>query len=218
MNYTYEYPRPSVTTDIVIFSIREDKLHVLLIQRDEEPFEGSWAIPGGFVLMNESLLEGATRELKEETGLCGIKLEELGSFSAPDRDPRGRVITVAFVALVPSDSLVLRPDTDARDAKWFALDALPELAFDHPEIMAAARQRLVAHVTSDVSVSARSAFEFLPEKFTLAQAQTVFEVLRGSDLDKRNFRKWIMANWELTDLNEKTFGGRHRPAALYSLD
>lgn len=218
MSYTYDYPHPAVTADICIFSIREGTLKVLLIQRLIQPFKDSWAIPGGFIKMDEDLVTGALRELAEETGVSDVPLEQLGAYGAPDRDPRERVITVAFMALVPSDQMVLAAATDAADAQWFDMDELPPLAFDHDRILADARARLADKVTNRVTETAKSAFQFLPQKFTLAQAQAVFETLKGEPLDKRNFRKWIAANWDLVDLKEKTSGGRHRPAALYSVD
>jgi len=218
MSYTYDYPHPAVTADICIFSIREGALHVLLIRRLVDPFKDSWAIPGGFIKMDEDLIEGARRELEEETGVAGVALEQLGAYGAPDRDPRERVITVAFMALVPSDQMVLAAATDAADARWFAMDDLPPLAFDHARILADARAALAHKVSNRITETASVAFQFLPAKFTLAQAQAVFETLKGEALDKRNFRKWIAANWDLIDLEEKTSGGRHRPAALYSVD
>ena len=168
--------------------------------------------------MDEDLIEGARRELEEETGVAGVALEQLGAYGAPDRDPRERVITVAFMALVPSDQMVLAAATDAADARWFAMDDLPPLAFDHARILADARAALAHKVSNRITETASVAFQFLPAKFTLAQAQAVFETLKGEALDKRNFRKWIAANWDLIDLEEKTSGGRHRPAALYSVD
>ena len=215
MSYTYEFPHPAVTADICIFSIRDGRLNVLLIQRLIEPFKDSWAIPGGFIKMDEDLIEGAARE--EETGVKDMPLEQLGAYGKPDRDPRERVVTVAFMALVPSDTMILAASTDASDAQWFDMDELPPLAFDHDKILADARARLADKVTNRVTETALAAFQFLPKKFTLAQAQAVFETLKGEPLDKRNFRKWIAANWDLEDLKEKTSGGRHRPAALYSL-
>lgn len=218
MSYTYEYPHPAVTADIAVFSIRDEELCVLLIKRNLEPFKDCWALPGGFVQIDEALEIGAARELAEETGLSGIHLEQLGAFGDPGRDPRERVITIAFLALVPSDRMILAAATDASDAQWHSISGLPGLAFDHRRILAAARNRLIENVSSDISHSARVAFQFLPEKFSLAQAQKVFELIRGETLDKRNFRKWINSTWKLTDLKEKEKGGRHRPAALYSLE
>lgn len=217
MSYTYKHPRPSVTTDILVFSIRDGVLQVLLIQRKRDPFQGAWAIPGGFVQMNEGIEAGATRELREETGLDAIPLRQLGTYGAPDRDPRGRVITIAFIALVPSDGLLAKGGSDAQDAQWFALDNLPLLAFDHASILADGRARLAKDVTASIHESGLVAFDFLPPKFTLSQAQLVFETLRGEEVDRSYFRKWLTSAWCVEDTGEKSVGGRHRPAALYQL-
>lgn len=217
MSYTYEFPRPSVTTDILVFSIRDGLLQVLLIERDLEPFKGTWAIPGGFVQMDEDIHVAAQRELKEESGLSDIPLRQLGAYGDPDRDPRGRVITIAYIALVPSDDLVARGGSDAKDARWFPIDELPPLAFDHERILADARAQLAKDVTASIHESALVAFDFLPAKFTLSDAQQVFETLRGEKMDKRNFRKWISNVWPIEDTGEKSAGGRHRPAALFQL-
>jgi len=217
MSYTYDFPRPSVTTDIVVFSIRDGVLQVLLIERNLEPFKGAWAIPGGFVQMDEDLLDGALRELEEETGLARIPIRQLRAYGAPGRDPRGRVITIAFIALVPSDDLIARGGSDAQDAKWFPVEDLPPLAFDHAQILADGRAQLAKEVTASTHDSALVAFDFLPSKFTLSQAQEVFETLRGETMDKRNFRKWLTNEWSIEDTGEKSSGGRHRPAALFRL-
>ncbi|WP_417587770.1 NUDIX hydrolase [Pararhodobacter oceanensis] len=217
MSYTYDFPRPSVTTDILVFSIRDGALQVLLIERKFDPHKGAWAIPGGFVQMDEDLETGALRELQEETGLSGIPIRQLGAYGAPERDPRGRVITIAFIALVPSDDLIAQGGSDAQDARWFPLDALPPLAFDHAQILADGRARLASDVTPSIQERALVAFDFLPESFTLSQAQLVFETLRGEEMDKRNFRKWLSNAWEIEDTGEKSTGGRHRPAALFRL-
>lgn len=140
--YSYKYPRPAVTTDCVIFGLDKDgSRRVLLVQRGGEPFKGMWAFPGGFLNMDETLEECARRELKEETGFeTPIRFEELKSFSAIDRDPRGRTITVAFLAEVPMAEV--KGGDDAADARWFALDEVPPLAFDHDEVLQVALQRL----------------------------------------------------------------------------
>lgn len=221
--FTYKHARPSVTADIIVFSIRDGRLHLLLIERGGDPFKGAWALPGGFVKIDEDLLTGAKRELHEETGLPlgaleGYPFAQVGTYGAPDRDPRGRVITVAFLALIPSDQIELIAATDASDAQWFAVDELPDLAFDHAQIIADARAELTRLVTADLPPEARTVFAFLPQAFTLAQVQTVFETLGGTALDKRNFRKWLPQHFTLKDLNRKTSGGQHRPAALFSLD
>jgi 8-oxo-dGTP diphosphatase len=217
MTYTYEFPRPSVTTDILVFSIRDGVLQVLLVQRKFDPFRGAGAIPGGFVQMEDSLEDGAARELEEETGLANLPLRQLQTYGGLDRDPRGRVITVAFIALVPSEDLFARGGSDAADAKWFPMDDLPALAFDHAAILADGRAHLSRDVTASIFETGLVAFDFLPEKFTLSQAQLVFETLRGEPMDKRNFRKWLTAEWAIEDTGEKSVGGRHRPAAFYTL-
>lgn len=140
--YQYEYPHPAVTTDIVIFSLRDNQLKLLLIRRKDEPFKGKWALPGGFVEMGESLEQCALRELEEETGVSDVQLEQLYTFGDPGRDPRERVITVAYFALIPSERIHARAGSDAESVGWFALDALPELAFDHQRIIEMAHQRL----------------------------------------------------------------------------
>lgn len=218
MSYTYEFPRPSVTTDILVFSIRDGVLQVLLIERNLDPFKGTWAIPGGFVQMDEDLHTGALRELEEETGLSGIPIRQLGTYGAPGRDPRGRVITIAFQALVPSDTLHAKGGSDADDAQWFPVDDLPPLAFDHAQILKDGRARLARDVTDSIYETALVAFDFLPAQFTLSHAQQVFETLRGEEMDKRNFRKWITKEWSIKDTGAKSTGGRHRPAALFALD
>ena len=217
MSYTYEFPRPSVTTDILVFSIRDGVLEVLLIERKFDPFKAAWAIPGGFVQLDEDIHEGALRELEEETGLANIPIRQLGAYGAPGRDPRGRVITIAFIALVPSDDLIAIGGSDAQDARWFPVDALPPLAFDHAQIVADGRARLANDVTPSIQDRALVAFDFLPMLFTLSQAQEVFETLRGEVMDKRNFRKWLTNAWPLEETGEKSSGGRHRPAALFRL-
>lgn len=217
MPYTYSHARPSVTTDILIFSIRQKTLEVLLIERKIEPFQGHWAIPGGFLRMGEDLMDGALRELAEETGVNGVPLLQFRAYGRPDRDPRDRVITIVYMALIPSDHIVVRASSDASEARWFPVDDLPKLAFDHADILADARQRLADDVTVSVERTGRIAFEFLPEEFSLFQAQTVFEILRGEKLDKRNFRKWISATWPIVETGNMTEGTGFRPATLYRL-
>ncbi|MBV9850298.1 MAG: NUDIX hydrolase [Armatimonadetes bacterium] len=204
------YDRPSVTADIVIFTLRAKQLQVLLIQRKGWPFAGHWAIPGGFVQMNESLEDAARRELQEETGVQSAYLEQLHAFGDPGRDPRTRVITVAYTALVSSDRLTLRADTDAADADWFPIDALPvPLAFDHDRILSCALRALRRRL-EDSNI----ARELLPARFTLTQLQEVYEALLGRPLDKRNFRKWILTLGLVAPTDQEA-RGHHRPALLY---
>lgn len=223
MTYTYDYPHPAVTVDIVVFSIIGAELMVALIERAGEPFEGRWALPGGFIRENEDLMDGALRELSEEIGVTGLQLYELPflqvkTYGTPGRDPRGHVVSVAFMTLVPSDRVNLVASTDARKAEWFAMRELPPLAFDHDHIITDARAKLSALVSNKLSEHADTVFAFLPKEFTLSEAQGVFEIVKGEALDRGNFRKWIAANWNLIDVGKKAPGGRHRPAALFSLD
>ena len=212
MSYTYEYPHPAVTTDIVIFTIRQDELKVLLIKRALPPHQGEWALPGGFVNLDESLEEGARRELEEETGVRGVYLEQLYTFGQPDRDPRERVITVAYYALIPTDTIEIRAATDAEGVSWFGMNELPELAFDHVKILEMAHQRLVDKL--DYSTIA---FQFMSKAFTLTELQQVYELILGESLDKRNFRKRILSLDVVTETGKERKDGAHRPARLYRL-
>lgn len=208
--YQYEYPHPAVTTDIVIFTIRDKQLKLLLIMRGAEPYKGKWALPGGFVQLDEDLESGARRELSEETGISGVYLEQLYTFGSVDRDPRERVITVAYYALIPSDKIELRAATDAEAVGWFSMDELPKLGFDHKEIVDMAHQRLVAKL--DYSTIA---FKFMPEEFTLSELQDVYEIILREEMDRRNFRKWMLALDQIEESGGERREGAHRPAKLY---
>ena len=210
MPYTYRYPHPAVTTDIVIFTIRQDELKVLLIKRALPPFKGEWALPGGFINLQESLEQGARRELEEETGVSGVYLEQLYTFGQPDRDPRERVITVAYYALIPSDKIEIRAASDAEGVSWFGMQELPKLAFDHPEILQTAHKRLVAKL--DYSTIA---FQFMPKAFTLTELQQVYELILREPIDKRNFRKRILSLNLIKETGKERKDGAHRPAKLY---
>ena len=210
MSYTYEYPHPAVTVDVVVFTIHDNDLKVLLIQRAGEPFEGMWALPGGFVGMRESLRRAAWRELKEETGVSAAFLEQLGAFGHPDRDPRERVITVAYYALVPFDRLKIHAASDARDARLFSITDLPELAFDHPKILRRARERLKTKLDDAVV-----ALQLVPEAFTLSELQRVHEVILDAAIDKRNFRKRLLKLGLVEPAGAERRTGPHRPARLY---
>jgi len=210
--YSYAYPHPAVTTDVVIFTIRDRLLQLLLIRRALEPFQGHWALPGGFLDMNEDLEHCAARELEEETGVRGVYLEQLYTFGRPERDPRERVVSVAYFALVPSERLALKAASDASDAAWFPFAQLPPLAFDHDEIIRVAQERLIAKL--DYSTIA---FQFLPETFTLSELQETYEILVDAALDKRNFRKWALALEQVEETGEMRRRGNHRPARVYRL-
>ncbi len=208
--YEYEHPHPSVTTDIVIFTIREARLEVLLIRRAHPPFQAHWALPGGFVGPTETLEACARRELEEETGLTGVCLDQLHAFGDPERDPRERVITVAHCALVPPDRATVRAATDAEAVGWFPLDELPRLAFDHERIIALARERLAVRVRYSTI-----ALQFMPETFTLSELRSVCEVLLPDELDQRTFREQIFAQGHIEATGEQRRAGPHRPEALY---
>lgn len=208
--YCYQYPRASVTVDCAVFGLSDDQLKVLLIQRAHAPFAGRWALPGGFVDMEESLEASALRELEEETGLSKIYLEQLYTFGDCERDPRGRTISVAYFALVQTEAHKPNAADDACEAKWFSVDNLPKLAFDHSKILDCALQRLRAKVRYQPI-----GFELLPRKFTLSQLQRLYEVISGRELDKRNFRKKILSMNVLKELEEMEVGGANRPAKLY---
>lgn len=205
------YETPLVTVDIVLCTVIQNQLKVLLIQRKQPPYEHMWAIPGGFIHVGETLEQAASRRLLEETNVDNIYLEQLGSFGQPNRDPRARVITVAYYALVSAEKLHLEAHANAEDVKWFSVNELPELAFDHHEIVQMALAKLKRHLESS-SV----AFQLLPEKFTLTELQRVYELVLGKPLDKRNFRKKILASDILKDTGETKMEGYHRPAQLYA--
>jgi 8-oxo-dGTP diphosphatase len=198
-----------LTVDIVIFTIEQGALKVLLVKRGIEPFAGQYAIPGGFVLENESLDQAAMRELREETGVAEVYLEQLYSFGDPRRDPRGRVVTVAYYALISADHSQLRAGSDAAAAAWFAVDAVPDLAFDHAKILAYAVERL-RNKLEYTTVG----FQLLPEKFSLSELQEVYEAILGKKLDKRNFRRKLALLKILKPTAEYRRDGR-KPARLY---
>ncbi len=204
-----QFERPSVTVDLVIFTLRQEQLQVLLVKRKHWPFEGVWALPGGFVCMDESLEEAARRELEEETGVRDVYLEQLYTFGDPDRDPRTRVITVAYFALISSDHLKLRAATDATDADWFPATDPPPLAFDHADILSYAITRL----RYKLEYSAVG-FQLLPAEFTLTELQTAYETILGEKLDKRNFRRRVLQAGVLEGTGFHRVG-EHRPARLY---
>ena len=201
--------RPLVTVDVVIFTLRQGDLRVLLVRRQHPPYEGMWAIPGGFIRADEALEAAALRKLEEETGLRDVYLEQLFTFGQPHRDPRDRVITVAYMAVVPAANVVPRTTDDAQNVRWWSIYDLPSLAFDHGDILNYALTRL-RYKLEYTAVG----FELLPERFTLTELQTAYEIVLGESLDKRNFRRKILG----AGVIEPTGGyrtGEGRPAKLY---
>lgn len=213
MSHTYEYARPALTTDCVVFGLDDEDLKVLLIQRDLPPFQGGWALPGGFVRVGESVDDSARRELKEETGLKSVFLEQLYTFGDPNRDPREHVVTVAYFALVNLLDHPPKADTDARNAAWFALDDIPKLAFDHRKILDTALDRLRGKLRYQPI-----GFELLPEKFTISELQWLYERILEQELDKRNFRKKLNKLGILEETDEIQQDVAHRAARLYRFD
>lgn len=213
MSHTYQHPRAALTVDCVVFGFDGGELQVLLIRRALEPFKDRWALPGGFVRLEETLDDAARRELEEETGLHNVFLEQLYTFGDVRRDPRERVVSVAYYALVKPADHTTAAATDAAEARWFAVSDVPPLAFDHASILETALARLRGKLTYQPI-----GFELLPPKFTLTQLQRLYESVLGTGLDKRNFRKKVLSHNLLVPLKETHREGTHRPAQLFRFD
>lgn len=213
MKHTYQYPRAALTVDCVVFGFDGGELQVLLIRRGLEPFKDHWALPGGFVHVEETLDDAARRELAEETGLHDVFLEQLYTFGAVERDPRERVVSVAYYALVKPADHTTAAATDAAEARWFPVSAIPSLGFDHAAIFDTALTRLRGKLTYQPI-----GFELLPPKFTLTHLQRLYESVLGTALDKRNFRKKVLSHDLLIPLSETHREGTHRPAQLFRFD
>jgi 8-oxo-dGTP diphosphatase len=205
-----QYENPLLTVDVVVFSVNENKLKVLLAQRQSEPFRNMWSIPGGFMNVGETLDEAANRRLFDRTGVKEVYLEQLATFGEPRRDPRARVLTVSYIALVAHHRMQDDIHT-SEETRWFDVGSFPPLAFDHRTIMDAAMVRLKERLEA-----APIAYQLLPEKFTLTQLQRIYEVILEKKLDKRNFRKKMVSQDGLIELEGETkMEGYHRPAQLY---
>lgn len=213
MSFTYQHARPALAVDCVVFGLDDAGLQILLIQRGLEPFQGKWALPGGFVHLDETIDEAARRELEEETGLEKVYLEQLFTVGTLDRDPRERVVTVAYYALVKLSDHRVKAATDAREAAWFSVADLPSLAFDHEEIVQKALERLKGKVRYQPI-----GFELLPPRFTLTQLQRLYETVLERELDKRNFRKKVLGMGFLEETDEVEQDVAHRAARLYRFD
>ncbi len=213
MAFEYEYPRAALTVDCVVFGIDEGDLKLMLIQRKLPPFKGKWALAGGFVRVDETTENAALRELEEETGLKNVFLEQLYTFSAIDRDPRERVVSVAYYALVRLSDHEVSAASDAQDAAWFEIDEHPKLAFDHQGIVDLAHERL-----KNTLRYRPIGFELLPERFTLSQLQHLYEVILDTTLDKRNFRRRVLKTGLVIETGEVQKDVAHRAAQLFSFD
>ena len=211
--HTYKYERPALTVDCVVFGYEEEVLKVLLIKRDIEPYKNGWALPGGFVRINETLEEAAIRELKEETSVENIYLEQLYSFGSIDRDPRERVVTIAYYALVKLSEHKAEGGTDASEAKWFPILDLPKLAFDHSEIIEQAFKRLQGKVRYEPI-----GFELLPKKFPFSAIEHLYETILQRKIDRRNFRKKMLSMSIINQLEVQQENVSHRKGFYYSFD
>jgi 8-oxo-dGTP diphosphatase len=211
MNTNYSgYEQPAVTVDLVLFTVNSDTLKVMLVRRGDEPFVGYWSLPGGFLKVGESLEEAALRVLQEKTGVEHVYLEQLYTFGDPGRDPRTRVITVTYFALIPWQNLLQPESTKVTDLTWISVDRVPKLAFDHREILDYAVKRLRAKAGYSNIV-----YGLMPEQFRLSELQKMYELILNDTLDKRNFRKRILATGLLQATGKKDVAGAHRPAMLY---
>lgn len=199
-----------IAADVVIFTVLKNELKILLIKMKRKPFSGMWASPGGLVKPSEPVDAAAKRLLAQKTGVRNVYLEQLYTFGKIDRDPFGRVVSVAYMALIPSDNLRLKTTQEYEDVKWFSMNKLPRLAYDHKEIIDCATKRLRAKLGYT-----NIAHALLPKKFTLGELQKVYEIILGKKLDKRNFRKKIVKLGILKRLREKRLGIPHRPAELF---
>ncbi|MEL6590959.1 MAG: NUDIX domain-containing protein [Bacteroidota bacterium] len=201
-----------LAVDAVVFGYQPQKgISVLLIERKYPPHKGQWAIPGGFVLEEESLEQAVKRELAEETGVSITYLEQLYTFGDPKRDPRQRVVAVAYFALVRPEGFALQADTDASDARWFSIEDLPELAFDHAKILSVAINRLRGKILYEPI-----GFELLDEKFPFSSLHQLYETVLGGKIDRRNFKKKFLKLGLVEELNEqRKQAGSGRPARLY---
>lgn len=209
--YHYQYPHPAVTTDCVIFGFDGERLNVLLIERGIEPYKGCWALPGGFIGMDQTAEESAMRELREETGLKDAYIRQFHTFSTVNRDPRERVLTIAYYALVRLQEV--KGGDDAASAQWFPIDATPGLAFDHQEILDMAKETLRKQIHFEPI-----GFELLPEKFSMKQLQELYEAILGVKFDRRNFYNKMLHIGVLTPLDEREWFSNRRESYLYKFN
>ena len=205
------FAKHAIAVDVVLFTIQGGTLKVLLVKRQRPPYRGAWALPGGLVGSDESVDTAALRELQEETNIDNIYLEQLYTFGDPTRDPRGRVITIAYYALVNWQQFQLKARQRVSEASWFPVKRLPALAFDHERIVDYALERLRNKINYTTI-----GFQLLAKEFTLTELQGSYEVILGQRLDKRNFRRKMLQLGILKGTREFKANGRQRPARLYT--
>jgi 8-oxo-dGTP diphosphatase len=201
---------PQINTNVVLYTLRDGQLKLLLVRRGADPFKSMWALPGGQLQGDEEPEASALRALEEGTGVSGVYVEQLYTFGAPQRDPRRRAIAISYFALIASDRLQLQAAMDAEGVGWFSLHELPQLAFDHAQMVTVARQRLAAKLAYSTI-----ALQFMPDRFTLSELQEVYETILDEKMDKRNFRKRILAMEQVLETEQVRRSGSHRPARLY---
>jgi 8-oxo-dGTP diphosphatase len=209
-NMLKKYEFAVIATDVVIFTIFENNLKVLLIKMKKNPFSGMWAAPGGLVKSDESIDKAAVRILMEKSGVKNVYLEQLYTFGEVERDPFGRVVSVAYYALIPSDGITLKTTEEYGEIKWFDMENLPKLAYDHEDILKTALQRLRSKLEYTNIV-----YSLLPSEFTLTELQKTYEIILDRKIDKRNFRKKVIGLKLVENIGKKMVGKANRPAQLY---
>lgn len=205
-----KYKFAVIAADIAICTVQNDDLKVLLIKVKKWPFSGQWALPGGLIRPDETLEAAAGRHLFDKAGVRNVYLEQLYTFGRVDRDPFGRVVSVAYMALIPSEGLALKTTKEYGDIAWFSVKKLPRLAYDHREMIQRALSRLKAKLEYTNII-----YSLLPDEFTLSDLQRVYEVILNKRIDKRNFRKKILSLGLIQRVQRKRKGRPHRPAELY---
>lgn len=204
----YEYA--VIATDTVLLALDDNKLKVLLVKMNKAPFEGMWAVPGGLVRGDESVDDSAQRVLREKTGIKKAYIEQLFTFGKLDRDPFGRVVSIAYLGLIPEINVEIKTSTEHGEIKWFDVTYLPKLAYDHLEVIQTALKRLRSKFEYTNII-----FQLLPKEFTMKEMQTAYELIREEKIDKRNFQKKVFALNLVRKLDKKTLGLAHRPATIF---
>jgi 8-oxo-dGTP diphosphatase len=206
-----KYKYAVIASDVAIFTVKDGELKVLLIEMKKKPFSGMWALPGGLVEVKESVDRAAERQLLVKTGVKNVYLEQLYTFGEVNRDPFGRVVSVAYFALIPGDNIKLKTTKEYADVKWYNISDLPKLAYDHRKIIDVAYHRLQSKLGYTNIV-----YSLMPREFSLTELQETYEIIKGTNLDKRNFRKKVLSLDLIKKVDKMARGSAHRPASLYS--